>query len=246
MKQSASIRATQLGSPVLDTVQQELLDLHLKLLASDSKDVVTNVFSDVSKMLPVDWGVFINCTQGETGGLVVDAVQGINVVDQSVYQKSGYLESNLLVRQLHNYSNTIIRLESIEAGENECAQATRQGPAVIGKVSTEHRGKMLTCLFFLSLDRQLDVMESHFLHSLMPCIQTYLLKVKQFDLTPLVTSKEAEVLKWISEGKTNWEIGLILSVSERTAKFHVHNLYKKFKVNSRSLLVARAVRQGCV
>jgi LuxR family transcriptional regulator len=101
-------------------------------------------------------------------------------------------------------------------------------------------------MFFLALDRQLDHAENQFMQSLMPCIQTYLLKVKQFDEQPSVTQKEAEVLKWISEGKTNWEIGVILSVSERTAKFHVHNLYKKFNVNSRSLLVARAIRQGCI
>ncbi len=50
------------GHPVLDSVQQGLLDLHLKLLASDSKQVADEVFGRVSNMIPVEGGVFITCS----------------------------------------------------------------------------------------------------------------------------------------------------------------------------------------
>ncbi|WP_300425231.1 helix-turn-helix transcriptional regulator [Thalassolituus sp.] len=234
------------GHPVLDSVQQGLLDLHLKLLASDSKQVADEVFGRVSNMIPVDWGVFINCSQSGREISSIDSVHGINVTDESVYLQSDYLKSNSLASQMNAFNNTIFRLDSTDADEPECGRHTGGGPALVGKVSTDFQDEQLNCMFFLALDRQLDHAENQFMQSLMPCIQTYLLKVKQFDEQPSVTQKEAEVLKWISEGKTNWEIGVILSVSERTAKFHVHNLYKKFNVNSRSLLVARAIRQGCI
>ena len=61
---------------------------------------------------------------------------------------------------------------------------------------------------------------------------------------PGLTSRELEILKWIKEGKSSWDIGRLLSISERTVKFHVSNLFTKLDVSSRAQAVARAVRLG--
>lgn len=34
-------------------------------------------------------------------------------------------------------------------------------------------------------------------------------------------------MKWVAEGKTNWEISIILKVSLNTVKFHLKNVYQK-------------------
>jgi DNA-binding CsgD family transcriptional regulator len=44
-----------------------------------------------------------------------------------------------------------------------------------------------------------------------------------FTLTP----REEEIMKWVAEGKTNWEISIILHVSLNTVKFHLKNIYDK-------------------
>lgn len=59
-----------------------------------------------------------------------------------------------------------------------------------------------------------------------------------------LTSKEKEVLQWVVEGKTSWEIGKILSVSERTVKFHLRNIYSKLNVTNRTQAVTMASRCG--
>jgi len=59
--------------------------------------------------------------------------------------------------------------------------------------------------------------------------------------TPSLSSRQQEVLKWLIEGKSNWEIGRILSISERTVKFHVQILMQKFVVANRSQLVANVL-----
>ncbi|MDH4327969.1 MAG: LuxR C-terminal-related transcriptional regulator [Nitrospira sp.] len=46
---------------------------------------------------------------------------------------------------------------------------------------------------------------------------------KQTDLT----AREQEIMRWVSEGKTNWEISVILHVSLNTIKFHLKNIYQK-------------------
>ncbi len=41
------------------------------------------------------------------------------------------------------------------------------------------------------------------------------------------TPREEEIMRWVSEGKTNWEISIILKVSLNTIKFHLKNIYQK-------------------
>ena len=42
-----------------------------------------------------------------------------------------------------------------------------------------------------------------------------------------LTPREEEIMKWVAEGKTNWEISIILHVSLNTVKFHLKNIYDK-------------------
>lgn len=49
----------------------------------------------------------------------------------------------------------------------------------------------------------------------------------------LLTMKEAEVLCWIINGKTNREIGMILGSSHRTIDKHIEHIYEKLGVETR-------------
>jgi len=57
-----------------------------------------------------------------------------------------------------------------------------------------------------------------------------------------LTPKERGVLQWMVEGKTAWEIAQILSISERTVKFHLHNVYTKLGAQNRAQAVTTARR----
>jgi DNA-binding response OmpR family regulator/DNA-binding CsgD family transcriptional regulator len=57
-----------------------------------------------------------------------------------------------------------------------------------------------------------------------------------------LTSREAEVLLWISRGKSNREIGAILSISPRTVNKHLEQVFIKLGVENRASATARAVR----
>jgi DNA-binding CsgD family transcriptional regulator len=62
------------------------------------------------------------------------------------------------------------------------------------------------------------------------------------DLLPLgLTPREAEVLFWICEGKSNPEIGIILGSSARTVEKHVENILRKLGVPTRSAAVSTAL-----
>jgi DNA-binding CsgD family transcriptional regulator len=53
-----------------------------------------------------------------------------------------------------------------------------------------------------------------------------------------LSPREREVIAHLLEGKTNFEIGLAMNIFEGGVKYHLTNLYKKFKVKSRHALIA--------
>lgn len=59
-----------------------------------------------------------------------------------------------------------------------------------------------------------------------------------------LTPREMECLCWVSYGKSDWETGEILRISEKTVNHHVENVKKKFGVATRLQAVAIAIRQG--
>jgi len=57
----------------------------------------------------------------------------------------------------------------------------------------------------------------------------------------LLTSREAECLGWVAEGKTDSEVGAILKISARTVRFHISNAKVKLGVATRIQAVAKRV-----
>ena len=61
---------------------------------------------------------------------------------------------------------------------------------------------------------------------------------------PSLTPRELEALRWTMEGKTAWEVGAILGISERTAVLHVTNAMHKLDCVSKHQAVLKALRLG--
>jgi DNA-binding CsgD family transcriptional regulator len=57
----------------------------------------------------------------------------------------------------------------------------------------------------------------------------------------LLTPKEIEVLRWIKQGKTNLEIGIILNNSPKTIKTHVEHILSKLNMPNRATLASIVV-----
>lgn len=57
-----------------------------------------------------------------------------------------------------------------------------------------------------------------------------------------VTGREADVLLWIANGKTNREIGQILEMSPRTVNKHLEQIFRKLGVENRTSAAAIAIK----
>jgi len=61
-----------------------------------------------------------------------------------------------------------------------------------------------------------------------------------------LTSREREVLRQLADGKTNKEIGALLTISTRTVETHRARLMRKLQLRSMNQLVRYAIRHRII
>ena len=83
--------------------------------------------------------------------------------------------------------------------------------------------------------------------SLIPLLNSKLI-ARDLDKEKLekLSSREIEVLKLVSVGMFNKEIGKKLDISERTVKNHMSNIFKKIECTDRTQAAVFAIRNGLV
>jgi transcriptional regulator EpsA len=57
-----------------------------------------------------------------------------------------------------------------------------------------------------------------------------------------LSSRELEIMEWVRNGKTNYEIGMILEISAFTVKNHLQRIFRKLDVVNRAQAVAKLSR----
>ena len=71
-------------------------------------------------------------------------------------------------------------------------------------------------------------------------------EVAKHEAAQMLTSREIEIIKQVAAGLHNTEIGKKLFISEGTVKIHLHNIYQKLGVDSRTKLTRYAQEKGLV
>lgn len=89
------------------------------------------------------------------------------------------------------------------------------------------------------------------LHIELICIHAYsrfleITHVKPNQEKFALTQRETEILHYVASGRTNWEIGKILSISEETVRVHTKNIMRKLNTTNRAHSVSRALTEGMI
>ena len=105
-----------------------------------------------------------------------------------------------------------------------------------------------TCFFIAdkkvdNVSRTTQILE-HAVPHLSECLKK-VLKMKSNKKYNL-TKKEREILEWLKEGKSSWEISIILNRSERVINFHINNIMVKLNSMNRTHAVAKAIQYGLI
>lgn len=59
-----------------------------------------------------------------------------------------------------------------------------------------------------------------------------------------LTDREREIMQWLAIGKSNYEIGAILHISEQTVAKHLQKIMRKLNAAGRTFAVVKALRRG--
>lgn len=126
--------------------------------------------------------------------------------------------------------------------------ATQLSLSVGFVVPVRRGGALLGIVIFGGNKVKLGPIERSILHLLAHAALTHALEVKDakepapVDLSP----RELQCLQWASRGKTDAEIGVILGISARTARFHIENAKRKLGAATRVQAVAEAMRRHAI
>ncbi|WP_258120223.1 LuxR family transcriptional regulator [Mesorhizobium onobrychidis] len=61
-----------------------------------------------------------------------------------------------------------------------------------------------------------------------------------------LSQREKECISWVARGKSSWETGKILEISDNTVNFHIKNVMRKLDVSSRTLAAIKAISAGII
>src|SRR5262252_8047607 len=59
-----------------------------------------------------------------------------------------------------------------------------------------------------------------------------------------LTRRQQEILLWVAEGKTSWEISVIMRCKEVTVNYHLKGIFRRLCATNKAHAVSKAMRLG--
>jgi len=230
------------------------LDDHLNaLLSIDSEQELFNQLAAIAKDMGFEYCAYGIQMPVPISRPVVVMFNNYAKEWQECYQKRGYLEVDPTVR--HGLRNTLPIIWSPQVFESVpelweearghglhfgWAQSSRDASGTVGLLTLARSEEQLTESELYANKAKMAWL-TQFAHAGMARLVTprYIP-----EMLVTMTSREKEVLRWTAEGKTAYEIGQILAVSERTVNFHINNVVSKLGASNKTQAAVKAATLG--
>jgi DNA-binding CsgD family transcriptional regulator len=95
-------------------------------------------------------------------------------------------------------------------------------------------------------DKRVGILLRHLLPHLHLSLLLTLHAAPSLPSSGALSRREKEVLVWLKEGKSSWDISVLLGIRERTVNFHVYNIMRKLGTTNRAQTVAVALHRGFI
>ncbi len=237
-----------------------LLELIHESLACGSEDEIRNVMSKLNVLIP--YQAAISCISRIGANGTMESMQVVNV-DYPVEYVVELGKRNLVVKdpivienfksfKLQYWADTLKRQGEFSEDMHEISSLAedfgfhkvRSGCGYGHGVSNLNRTEGS---FFCYHGLERSSRTEEILELVIPHFHEALRRVSNIAKNGLsLTSKETEILKWVKQGKTTWDISTILGISERTVKFHVANILRKLDATTRAHAVAIALERKII
>ncbi|MBE5961477.1 MAG: response regulator transcription factor [Lachnospiraceae bacterium] len=135
-------------------------------------------------------------------------------------------DTKVLMLTIHNEVDYLLR--AVEIGVNGYVLKDSESSVLKKAISVVNEG------------------ETYIEPALTPLLKERLEKADGQSMEDALTKREIEVLKLLAEGLFNKEIAYKLSISEKTVKNHVSNIFKKIDVSDRTQAAVYAIKNSLV
>lgn len=225
----------------------EILDVVNDTVRCKTESDLITITSRVKDLVCADRGVI---ALGDANGNVIKLLN-VNYPEDwlAMYAEQELYKKDPIIRYHYKYSKTHLWSEALQVYNDQPSKDLMNMASEFKLNYGLASGVPATKGSLFSFSSETDRLTSYHkkvLDLLTPHIHQALLKTSNimFNKKVALSTREKQVLYWIKEGKTNWEISVILSISERTVKFHVQNILIKLDAISKTHAVAIAMEKG--
>lgn len=233
-----------------------LLEVINACLSCRCPDDFSGLFPKIQGILPFD-----NCIAvlGHLDNGQVITVHDVNVsfpkdwfreyMSRHYLQMSAVIKRNFTEYGLQNWTEAWERLRQPEEIISLCRDFGMNNGYTLGSrpLATEKYGSMF-CFSGSSIrcDQRAEAILGHVVPHLHLALSRIFSSMARDSAASILSSREKEVLGWLKQGKSSWDISVILDISERTVNFHVYNIMRKLGTSNRPQTVAVAAGLGLI
>ena len=233
-----------------------LVELFHAFNSATTQDEVLLLIERFKGMLDVDGVAFLHLIFDDGQRKIVNMLTadfgtpGVNSEWTQVYQSKKFQNIDPLITRAisspkaFNWQEYIDSVGALSPIETEFLNFSMESGLVsgasVGMVSNKAHHQELNLIAVSGRDLVADQLAA--LELMCAIVERSLLKLPSSESR--LTAREREILCWAAEGKTNWDIGMILGISERTVKFHFSNIFLKLSVQNRPQAVVMGIKLG--
>ena len=234
-----------------------LLEIIHSSLSCNSGNDFTSLFPKMQRLFPFDFAHALLCVNDENKGIVPFHAQNINFPKEwiSEFVSRDYLRADVVVKENFTkyrpqyWADTKKRLPENREISSLCRDfGMREGYSHGSpSVAPDKAGSMFS---FSGPSIQYAGRTEAILELVIPHLHIALTKTRK-NKEPekrniLLSLREKEVLNWLKNGKSSWEMSVILGISQSTVKFHVYKIMQKLGAINRPQAVAVATHLGLI
>ncbi len=234
-----------------------LLETIQKLITADSRETYISIIKSLNSIIPYDFATSGLVTLDNSGAVVGYDLLNINFTEQwiSAYAEQKMYSIDVTVEENFRYYKTQCWRETYKKYDNPRKLLSfAHDFNLLNGYSCGAKGfglfkKPSMISFVWNFNKNCEHI-SGLIEYLTPFIHVALSNVLHaqaaMSASGLLTKREKEVVSWLKEGKSSWEMSEILKVSESTINFHVNNIMQKLDAVNRAQVVAIALRNGII
>ncbi len=235
-----------------------LLEFIHKSLYCKTKEEYIALFPKIRELIPFDFVNTCLAHYDDNSHLVVEYNANVSFPREwlEVYAEKGYLSSDVIVRE--NFTGFKVqywdfaRLQQYHQEEGLLAlcfdHAMNSCYAHGSRLAVTGKNGSMFC--YTGMDIEMNKRTEAILEFITPHLHlalSHLYSNKQLEWNRgTISQREKEVLNWLKQGKSSWDVSVILGISERTVNYHVYNIMQKLGATNRPQAVAVASRLGLI